>query len=296
MTYQDEWALLSSRILGLTRATQLYGDLLEVGRNDAFSAAKELHNHADGVLLALEDYQDTFRHTLPPKALDSINNAIQKIKSVLSDKSSTREMERERLYAMVVLLGAFQTEMSFLSSDTQQAIRSRAERAFLHLQRLIVVDKEFRAKWEAAFKAGEIHCEKLGAVHLLLHGIFAFKVNAEGARTDLVFQDRTENLAAAQGYVDGFVLTEWKRALSQADAARKFEEARSQAQGYAQGVLAGSELRAWRYAVVVSHEDVDDLPDDLIEGDVVYRHINIAIEPRTPSQRSRRQPEPARSM
>jgi hypothetical protein len=30
-------------------------------------------------------------------------------------------------------------------------------------------------------------CEKLAGVHLLLHGIWAFKVHAAGERTDLVF-------------------------------------------------------------------------------------------------------------
>jgi hypothetical protein len=193
-------------------------------------------------------------------------------------------MERERLWAMVVLLGAFQTEMSFLLSDVQQAIRSRAERAFLHLRRSIVVDEQFRAKWQTAFKNGEVACEKLGAVHLLLHGIFAFKVNAAGARTDLVFQEPAGSLIDEQGYVDGFVLTEWKKAISKEEAPQKFAEARSQAQCYAHGVLAGSELTAWRYVVVVSLQDVD-VPQDVTDGEVVYRHINIALDPRPPSRR-----------
>jgi hypothetical protein len=56
---------------------------------------------------------------------------------------------------------------------------------------LIVVDKNVRAKWQAAWKKSgghETRCEQLGAVHLLSHGIWAFKTSANGA-TDLVYSD-----------------------------------------------------------------------------------------------------------
>ena len=130
---------------------------------------------------------------------------------------------------------------------------------------------------------GEVACEKLGAVHLLLHGIWAFKVDAAGARTDLVFQEPAGDLTNEQRYVDGFVLTEWKRASSEENARQRFEEARLQAGRYAQGALAGSELTGYRYAVVVSRQRVE-IPSDLREGEVVYQHINIAVDPQLPSQ------------
>jgi len=109
-----------------------------------------------------------------------------------------------------VQLAAFDTEMSFLLSDVQQHLRSRSERAFAHLQRVIVVDQQFREKWKSALREGEVACEKLGAVHLLLHGIWAFKVDAAGERTHLVFQDPAGDLLAEQHYADALVLTEWK--------------------------------------------------------------------------------------
>ena len=58
-------------------------------------------------------------------------------------------------------------------------LRARSERAFLHLRRLLAVDRDVRAKWKAAYegKQGEVACEALGAVHLLSHGIYAFKVD-----------------------------------------------------------------------------------------------------------------------
>ena len=69
-----------------------------------------------------------------------------------------------------------------------------------------------------------------------------------------------------------------------AEANKRFEEARSQASQYAQGVLLGNELSAYRYAVVV--------------GGVIYRHINIAVEPRIPSRTlaSKRKIAPASRM
>jgi hypothetical protein len=80
-------------------------------------------------------------------------------------------------------------------SDVQESIRTYSERAFAHLQRSIVADEEIQRKWLCAFGKGEVACEKLGGVDLLSHGIWAFKVDARGARTDLVFQDSDVDLA-----------------------------------------------------------------------------------------------------
>jgi hypothetical protein len=191
-----------------------------------------------------------------------------------------------------VHLTAFESEMSFLLADTQEIIRARSERAFLHLQRLLAVDADFSDKWRAAFEeGGERHCEKLGAVHLLWHGIFAFKVAALGAGTDLVFPDKPIEASLAQRGIEGLVLTEWK-AANEGNAASRFEEARNQAQLYQQGPLVSSELTGYRYAIAVSLTNLprEAVPDDMVIGGVVYRHINIAIEPRRPSERARARP------
>jgi hypothetical protein len=185
---------------------------------------------------------------------------------------------------------AFEAEMSFLLADAQEIIRARSERAFLHLQRLLAVDADARSKWKAAFEAerGEEACEKLGAVHLLWHAIFAFKVDATGARSDLVFSEPVDVSTAVQRGIEGFVLTEWKVADNR-NATRRFEEARRQAELYQKGPLVGTELATYRYAVVVSLTDLPNrlVPDDVEIGGVIYRHINIAIEPRTPSAQAR---------
>ena len=58
----------------------------------------------------------------------------------------------ERVWAALVLLGAFETEISFLLSDRQEVIRARSERAFAHLQRSIVADTAFPRKVAERFQ------------------------------------------------------------------------------------------------------------------------------------------------
>ncbi len=283
MTYHDQWKALSSRIRGLMQAGQLHAQFLAVRSSDNYGGAKHLRKQSEDVLSALNVFRDRFQHELSSPALASIENLVASIGGVISETSGGPGAKQERVWAVLVRLSAFETEMSFILSDAQETIRTRSERAFSHLQRLIVADPAFRDKWNRAFEEGEVACEKLGAAHLLLHGIWAFKVDAAGARTDLVFQEPAGDLVDEQRYADGIVLTEWKRMNPKDNAEERFDQARSQAQRYAQGVLAGSELTAYRYAVVVSRQQVS-VPDDLTEGGVVYRHINVAVDPRTPSR------------
>jgi hypothetical protein len=53
-------------------------------------------------------------------------------------------------------------------------------------------------------------CERLGATHFLWHGLWAFKVNVEGARTDpATFEPIDDREAQTSG--GARVLTEWKK-------------------------------------------------------------------------------------
>jgi len=284
MTYTDQWKAISSRILGLMRAGTLHAQFLAVRSSDTYSRAKRLREHCVAVISAIRQFREQFRQTLPPDSLVSIDEFVQKADELTREKNGSPDAFQERVWAALVALTAFETEISFILSNPQESIRARSERAFAHLQRLIVVDSTFRERWKGAFEDGEVACEKLGAVHLLLHGIWAFKVDASGARTDLVFQEPAGSLANEQRYVDGFVLTEWKKSDLGDDPTVRFQQARSQAHRYAQGALAGTELTAYRYAVVVSRQQVS-IPEDLREGEVVYRHINIAVDPLSPSRR-----------
>ena len=62
-----------------------------------------------------------------------------------------------------------------------------------------------------------------------------------------------------------------------------FQRAKEQAALYASGSLAGFELAGCRYLVVVS-EDRVNVPEDVETDGVLHRHINIAVDPSTPSR------------
>jgi len=283
MTYSEQWRALASRIRGLVEAGRLHAQYLAVRSSDAYGRSRRLREHSERILSALFDFRDRFKVVLPPSASRALDDFIDRAAELIKDTSGASELLQERVSVVLIWLAAFESEMSFLLSDVQELLRARSERAFVHLQRSIVVDADLREKWQSAFADGEVACEKLGALHLLLHGIWAFKVDASGARTDLVFQEPAGDVDAVQRYADGLVLTEWKRAQENHHLADRFEDARLQAKRYAPGALSGSELIAYRYAIVVSLHQVDT-PDDLLDEGVLYRHVNIAVNPKPPSR------------
>jgi hypothetical protein len=282
MNFRYHWKIISGRIRGLMQAAELHSRFLAVRSGDTFGRTQGLREQGERIISEVSGFRDRFGQSLPAAALDPIDEFVKRAAPLLKRTDGTPDLREEMVWAGLVAIGAFETELSYVLSDTEQAIRSRSELAFAHLQRSIVVDEAFRKKWQAAFSAGETACEKLGAVHLLSHGIWAFKVNAEGERTDLVYKETSDRFEGEQAYADGLVLTEWKKATSK-DAEGKFEEARNQAHRYGQGVLAGNELTRYRYAVVVSEEQVQ-VPDDVTRDGIAYRHINIAVKPNSPSK------------
>ena len=283
MNYGYQWTIIASRIRGLMQAAELHSRFLAVRSSDTFGRTQRIREQGERIITEVSGFRDRFRQSLPAAALDRIDEFAKQAAPLLQKTNGTPDTREELVWAGLVALGAFETELSYLLADMEQAIRSRSELAFAHLQRSIVVDEAFREKWQAAFSAGETACEKLGAVHLLSHGIWAFKVNAEGERTDLVYQEPSTRFEREQGFADGLVLTEWKKATSKKQAGGQFEEARDQAHRYGKGVLAGNELTRYRYAVVVS-EDQLERPDDAVRDGITYRHINIAVKPKPPSK------------
>jgi hypothetical protein len=241
MNYTDQWKALSGRIHGLIQAGTLYAQYLHVRSSDSYGSSKRLREQSKDVLNEILALQAGFRESLPLTAIAAIDKFVTTSGKLITDAADIYDAAQEQVWAFLVALAAFEAELSFFLSDNQESIRTRSERAFHHLQRSIVADEDFRRKWQNAFEAGEVPCERLGAVHLLLHGIWAFKVDAVGARTDLVFQEPAE-LRGVQRYAAGLVLTEWKKAATANEADQRFQEARSQAKRYSQGPLLGTEL------------------------------------------------------
>jgi hypothetical protein len=195
---------------------------------------------------------------------------------------------REDVQARLSILESFQAELTYYLSDFSAVAKRLSERAFVHLQRSIVADPTVRKRWIDAFEAtrGEEACEKLGGAHLLLHGIWAFKAYTPEERTDLVLGEPLKDLTEVESVAEALILTEWKLVNNIAEQERKAEQARKQASRYASSVLAGIELRQYRYLVLVSKDWLPGIPD-IQEGDILYRHINIAVDPQTPSRAAR---------
>ena len=150
----------------------------------------------------------------------------------------------------LVALASFQSELSYELEEFQDNARRLSERAFSHLQRSIVADAELAQRWQRAFQE-DVACEKLGACHLLAHGIWAFKASSAGERTDLIMNDRVD-LAEAQRSAEALVLTEWKRVRQEENPKVKAKQAYEEARLYTEGSLAGFQLDSHRFLVIVS--------------------------------------------
>ena len=185
--------------------------------------------------------------------------------------------------ARTTTLLSFQSEFSHLTSDNQILARNLIERAFLHLQRSIVADPTVQSSWQRAFDAGETACERLGSTHLLLHGIWAFKANSAGERTDLVLGTRLEITPQIEGASEALVLTEWKVVRKASEYHQRADEALRQARLYSAGSLAGFELSDRRYIVIVSQDRLGEAPSDHVENGVEYQFKNIVVAPESPS-------------
>jgi hypothetical protein len=280
VSYAEQWDAIAGRIRGLRTAGELYMRSLQGGHMDG---GRELVTQCKNVIEELKVFQGACKAVLPGSAVRCLEDFLDgdAVKKIAAEVKDPR--------APLVFLATFETHMSYLLANRQERIRVRAERAFVHLHWSLAVDEQFRARWDKAFDGGgEVSCEALGGVHLLWHGIFAFKIDTPPARTDLVLNKGIDELD--ERAVEGFVLTEWKKG-SEAEAARLFVEADVQLREYEQGPLGGTELAGYRYAIFVSKEQLphDLVPKDEVVRDAVLRHINIAIHPRPPAKEGRAQ-------
>lgn len=277
--WTQRWKVLSTAIANLAESANPFFSAVGAHGTDHYGVANKLIiPEARELYDELRLFQQTYAAVMPPRADAALSAFLTKTAGI-AGVSGIPGMGFA-IASLVTVRAAMERHIA----DSEAVGRAAAVRAFSHLQRSIVADAEIAKKWRQAHQKGEVRCESLGAVHLLAHGIWAFKVNAAGERTDLVFNEPIDLRAVEQASPTALVLTEWKAGKA-ADAARLFAEARHQAKLYAAGSLASYELSATRYAVVVtdnraSHDDVED-------GGVTYRYVNIAVIPKTPSKEAR---------
>lgn len=280
MQWRDEWTAIGGRIDGLLAAGQFFIQALQVNSGDSFGGAKQFAEQAKDVVAKADSFVERYSGLLPSNGEAAIRTFLETQRSRIEDRNVKGV---EGLKLRLIALALLKSEVDFHFQDFEAIIRTQSERAFVHLQQLIVADQSVGERWLKAFGDGEIACERLGGAHLLHHGIFAFKVSAQGARTDLVFGEPVESDGRIQRLADGIVLTEWKLIRDMAKASEAAAGAVAQAQMYATGVLGGLELRTYRYVVLVSMDRLPALNDASIEG-VIYRHVNVAVAPSVPSR------------
>lgn len=289
MNWYQEWLAISARIAGLLNASSVFYTAIGHSSSDNLSTRKNiLLPQVAKIEKLLAVFFENYNKILPEKASECLASLLQ----VLADLKLSKPISFDNqipgiLQLALTSLAAFQSEFSYLIADTENLAFRITERAFTHLQRSIAVDDEIRDKWKKAFEKREEHCERLGALHLLYHGVWAFKINAEKGRTDLILNEPLLDTSMVERTSTTLVLTEWKLCREGDNLERKINEAYEQARIYEAGVLGGIELTKYRYLVMVSKKSVRMQPDRK-EGLMTYRLINIAIDPDRPSDEAKR--------
>jgi hypothetical protein len=281
MPLRPEWLALETRARAFLEAGRLYVESLVPNRDDPYNVAdKQLLPQAYAVFDEIGRFVKRYANSLPGPAVECFTRFVSTSKDyfapgVVKGPHGVR--------TCLVALAAFASEFSYHLADFTTLARRLSIRAFTHLQRSIVADADHARRWQTAFQEGERECEKLGASHLLLHGIWAFKVSAEGERTDLVFGEPLRDLSQVEAAAEVLVLTEWKVVRRGSELDERLAQAHTQASRYAAGVLGGLELTAYRYLVLVSESHLA-MPADAVDGEVTYHHVHIAVVPTVPSK------------
>jgi hypothetical protein len=276
----DRWHSLSARIDGLLDAANFVMQALQVNNSFAPGTKRAFLDELNAIAIELRQMSQSDGANMPEMAA----RALAELVAAPPRLDDTAGFDANSLQAITPLF-AFRARFDYLIRDSEIEGRNATELSFEHLRRLIEVDANTRAAWKKAFEKNEIACERLGSVHLLSHGIWAFKVQAGGAATDLVYNEPVtpQHLRRTSRAI---VLTEWKIVRDPADADREALAARTQANDYAEGALGDLELKRTRYAVLVGLKKHDP-PADIDNGRFIYRHIWLAVDPDTPSVHGR---------
>jgi hypothetical protein len=276
MTWTEDWESLAARIDGLIRAGEYLTHTLGVANEDPYTVINNaIAPEFKEVTECIEQIGHAYRDELPPAAIKALDRFVSRN----WHQYVTKQVGKISRLQPISALAAFRSEFEYLIRDIEIATRNLVDLAFEHLRRQLVVDEEIRGKWQIAFSVHETHCERLGAVHLLSHGIWAFKISSAGAATDLVFPEPVERYTKlSRRIARAQVLTEWKRTQSIDDIDMDAKTARQQTQIYTAGALGDLELKNTRYIVLVIGFDDPGPIDDVVENSVTYRHVLISVK------------------
>jgi hypothetical protein len=292
VTWLQEWKAIAARIDALLQVTTLYyQSTARVGADDYAVSNSDIIPACRAIVGDLATFSKCYETFVPPAAGPLLARLIDQLTYRLTNSQPTG---LAGVQGMIVPLSVFRSEFEFHLRDVSAVVRNLVVRAFTHLQRLLIADSSVQAVWEQAYREDEPACERLGAAHLLAHGIWAFKASEAGERTDLVLGTHLVVDAQVESAADGLVLTEWKRVVQPQETVKKAEEAVRQMRRYSESILAGFELVTDRYVVLVSHDLLANVPTDFKESEITYHHVNVAVVPSVPSRVARRRGEPKR--
>jgi hypothetical protein len=212
MSWRTEWQAISLQIQGLVESTKIYVQTAaHKGGNDYHGIVKNrLIPQTQWVYETIKKFVKVHNKSIPLTANTCIEYFIRDFDDTLNKKLSSHSNAGHEIAFRLSLLASLQSELTYHLSDFSAVAKRISERAFMHLRRSIVADQSVKQRWGEAFEKGEVACEKLGSSHLLLHGIWAFKVSGSGGCTDLVFSENHIDLTEAESVSEALVLTEWK--------------------------------------------------------------------------------------
>lgn len=165
----DRWIAVSARIAGLVNAGNLMALTFAGTHTDNFGIGKKwIVPELEAIKEELREFATEYCAALPA-------DAGAALKRFLESAGTGSGIEGASNIQAIVPFEIFRAEFEYLIRDRELEARTLTELAFEHLGRLLVVDKDTKAKWSKAFDSHETQCEQLGAVHLLSHGIWGFK-------------------------------------------------------------------------------------------------------------------------
>lgn len=269
MTWVSRWKNISGRILQLQEVSKAYFDSINsfgvdhygIGGSSIIPAAKDLS-------LEIIELKRSFTK-LPPKVV----GLISKLEKNFSGHKFTGI---PGVGGAMVILGVFNSEMNYYLKDQEILVKENVRRSFHHLQRSLMADPELQRKWMVGFQESDHYVQKLGGLHLLMHGIWGFKVEENSERGDLISAGPIK-LEEVESSGSSLVMTEWAR-VNPENAAEKARQAYAKAASYVGRDLPGTELRTERYLVLVSERPLA-MPRNATDGEVEYVYVNVALNP-----------------
>lgn len=153
MNWVTDWNALCSRLQGLIDAGSLFFVASHSSRADDLQTRKKvLLKHAESIFAQLRIFRRNYNSVLPIEAFQCLDYFLNSKEVNELDFEPVDSWVRANVQFALTSLAAFKSEFSYLIADTQATTRRLTERAFIHLQRSIVVDKVLRENWNSAFQ------------------------------------------------------------------------------------------------------------------------------------------------